>query len=69
MANDDEVTVRRLLAAEGIEPPDDEVDEMVKSYPTLRAAADSLYAPEAARFVPAFLITDAPSSASKRAAK
>ena len=54
MATDDEVTVRRLLAAIGIEPPDDEVDEMIKSYPALRAAADALYSPEASRFVPAF---------------
>ena len=58
MATGDEATVRRLLAAVGIDPPDDEVDEMVKSYPGLRAAADSLYTPEAARFVPAFLIED-----------
>ena len=41
----------------GIEPPDDEVDEMIKSYPALRAAADSLYTPEVSSFVPAFLIT------------
>ena len=59
VATDDDATVRRLLAAIGIEPPADEVDEMIKSYPALRAAADSLYSPEAARFVPAFLITDA----------
>jgi len=59
MATDDEATVRRLLAAIGIEPPDDEVAEMITSYPALRAAADSLYAPEASRFVPAYLMTDA----------
>ena len=53
MMTDDETTVRRLLAAVGIDPPDDEVDEMVKSYPGLRAAADSLYTTEAERFVPA----------------
>ena len=58
MATDDGATVRSLLAAIGIEPPADEVDEMIKSYPALRAAADSLYSPETARFVPAFLITD-----------
>ena len=63
MATDDDATVRRLLAAIGIEPPEDEVDEMIKSYPALRAAADSLYSPEAARFVPAFLNTDANSEA------
>jgi len=59
VATDDDTTVRSLLAAIGIEPPAAEVDEMIKSYPALRAAADSLYSPEAARFVPAFLITDA----------
>ena len=52
MATDDEVTVRRLLAAIGLEPPEDEVDEMIKSYPALRASADSLYTPEASRFCP-----------------
>jgi hypothetical protein len=38
VATDDDATVRRLLAAIGIEPPADEVDEMIKSYPALRAA-------------------------------
>ena len=65
MATDDGATVRNLLAALRIEPPDDEVDEMIKIYPTLRAAADSLYAPEAASFVPAFLATDAATSRSQ----
>ena len=64
MTTDHESTVRRLLAAVGIDPPDDEVDEMVKSYPALRAAADSLYTSEASRFVPAFLIDGAESSRS-----
>ena len=59
MASDDDATVRRLLAAMGIEPPDDEVVEMIKSYPTLRASADALYSPETSRFVPAYLATDA----------
>jgi hypothetical protein len=59
MATDDVATVRRLLAAIGIEPPDDDVAEMIKSYPALRTAADSLYAPEASRFVPAYLLNDA----------
>jgi hypothetical protein len=53
----------------GIAPPDDEVAEMVKSYPTLRAAADSLYAPEAARFVPAFVLTDAHASGTNGVAR
>jgi hypothetical protein len=69
MATDDDVTVRRLLAALGIEPPDDEVDEMIKSYPALRASADALYSPEVSRFVPAFLITNAERSKPNAEAK
>ena len=69
METDDEATVRRLLAAAGIVPPDDEVDEMIKMYPTLRASADSLYTPEASRFVPAFLIDDAELSRSNQGSK
>jgi len=65
VATDDDATVRNLLAALRIEPPDDEVGEMIKSYPTLRAAADSLYAPEASSFVPAFSTTDAATSRSQ----
>jgi hypothetical protein len=56
MATDDDATVRRLLAAIGIEPPDDEVEEMIQAYPALRAAADALYTPEASHFLPAFVI-------------
>jgi hypothetical protein len=63
MASDDDVTVRRLLAALSIAPPDDEVEEMIKSYPALRAAADSLYTPDASHFVPAFVIDPKLSSA------
>ena len=69
MATDDEVTVRRLLAAIGIEPPDDEVVEMIKSYPALRASADALYSPEASRYLPAYLMTDAELSSSNREVK
>jgi hypothetical protein len=69
MTTDDETTVRRLLAAMGIAPPDDEVAEMVKSYPTLRAAADSLYTPEAARFLPAFVLNDADASGTNGVAR
>ena len=65
VATDDDATVRSLLAAMRIEPPDDEVDEMIKSYPTLRAAADSLYAPEASSFAPAFSTTDAATTRSQ----
>jgi hypothetical protein len=59
MAPDDEATVRALLAAAGIAPPDDEVATMVEGYPALRASIDALYTPEASRFLPAFLPTDA----------
>ena len=59
MASDDDATVRRLLAAVGIAPPSDEVDEMILAYPALRASADALYTPEASRFLPAYLATDA----------
>ena len=57
MATDDDAAVRTLLAAMRIAPPDDEVDEMIQAYPALRAAADSLYTPEASRFLPAYLVT------------
>jgi hypothetical protein len=59
MTTDDGATVRALLAAAGIAPPDDEVAAMTQSYPGLRAAADSLYTEEASRYLPAFLPTDA----------
>ena len=59
MATDDEVTVRRLLAALGIEPPEDQVAEMIKSYPALRASADALYSPEASRYLPAYVNREA----------
>jgi hypothetical protein len=65
MSSDDGATVRRLLAAMGVAPPDDEVEEMIKSYATLRAAADSLYTPEADGFLPAFVLGDAATSDSK----
>jgi hypothetical protein len=66
---DAETTVRRLLAAMGIAPPDDEVAEMVKSYATLRAAADSLYAAEASHFEPAFVIAGEDDSSSNVGAR
>ena len=69
MATDDDATVRRLLAAVGIDPPDDEVDEMILAYPALRASADALYTPEASRFLPAHLATDAELSSSNREAR
>jgi hypothetical protein len=59
MDTDVDTAVRTLLAAMGIAPPADEVDEMIKSYPALRAAADSLYTPEASRYEPVYRATDA----------
>lgn len=59
MDTDVDTTVRSLLAAMGIAPPAEEVDEMIKSYPALRAAADSLYTPEASRFEPMYRVTGA----------
>ena len=59
MSTDDGATVRAMLAAAGITPPDDEVETMIQSYPALRASADALYTEEASRYLPAFLPTDA----------
>ena len=59
MANDDDSSARVLLGAAGVHPPEDEIEAMVRTYPRLRAAADSLYTPEAADFLPAFFPTDA----------
>lgn len=58
MTPDHSATVRALLAAAGIAPPDEEIAELSQSYPRLRAAADSLYTDEAARFLPAFFPVD-----------
>jgi hypothetical protein len=58
MPTDDGATVRAMLAASGISPPDDEVEAMIQMYPALRASADALYTPEASRFLPAYLPTD-----------
>jgi hypothetical protein len=55
-SNDD--TVRALLAGAGIQPPEEEIETMIESYPTLRAAADALYNEDAARYLPAFYPTD-----------
>jgi len=69
MASDDDATVRSLLAAMKIAPPDDEVDAMIKMYPALRASVDALYSPEASRFLPAYVITDAQLSSANQDAK
>jgi hypothetical protein len=43
-APDVETTVRGLLAAGGLALTDTQVEKYVRVYPTLRAAADALYA-------------------------
>ncbi|MBW2427066.1 MAG: hypothetical protein JRG86_22690 [Deltaproteobacteria bacterium] len=58
MEDDSEKTVRALLAAAGIRPPEDEIEKMVRAYPGLRAAADSMFTDEIARFLPAFSPTN-----------
>jgi hypothetical protein len=58
MIEDPRTLVRALLAAAGIAPPEAEVESMIAGYPTLRAAADSLYLDEIATFAPAFLASD-----------
>jgi hypothetical protein len=58
MKDDPGVTVRALLTAAGIAPSEEEVEKMILSYPALRAAADSLFADEISRHLPAFFPTD-----------
>lgn len=58
MKVDSRETVHALLAAAGIAPSQEEVEAMIRSYPALRAAADSLFTDEISRFAPAFLPTD-----------
>lgn len=55
MPDDARMTVRALLAAAGIAPPEAEVLAMIQGYPALRAAADALYIDAIARHTPAFL--------------
>lgn len=58
MAADARSTVRALLAAANIAPPEPEVEAMIEAYPALRAAADSLYTDEISRFEPVFFPTE-----------
>lgn len=64
MIEDPRPVVRALLAAAGIAPPEAEVEQMIAGYPTLRAAADSLYFDDVATFAPAFLASDGDDEAS-----
>ena len=58
MKDDVETTVRALLSAAGIAPPEEEVARMIASYPGLRAAADGLYTDVISRHLPAADATD-----------
>jgi hypothetical protein len=43
---DDRTTVETLLAAAGLTPAPDEIDELAAGYAAMRANVDLLYAPE-----------------------
>lgn len=58
MKDDPRTTVRALLSAAGIAPPEAEIEKMIEGYPALRASADSLYTDEISRFAPAYFPTD-----------
>ena len=58
MAADARSTVRALLSAADIAPPEPEVEAMTGAYPALRAAADGLYSEEISRFEPVFFPTE-----------
>ena len=58
MKDESAKTLRALLVAAGIEPPEDEVAKMIQSYPALRAAADGMFTDEISRFLPTFFPTD-----------
>lgn len=45
--------VRTLLAAAGVNPPDDEVDQLTRSYAIMRPQADALYLAELEPVAPA----------------
>ena len=51
-------TVRALLAAAGIAPPEAEIEAMSHGYPALRASADALDCDAIAAHAPVFLPTD-----------
>ena len=48
-------TVRALLAAAGLAPPEAELAALCEAYPALRAAADALYTDEISALEPTFL--------------
>lgn len=58
MPDDGETIVRTLLSAAGLDLPDEEVANLARSYPDLRAAADALYEPDVDRHAPAPLPTE-----------
>jgi len=65
---DADTTVRALLAAAGLAPPEDEIAQTVRSFPSLRAAADALYADAIARHDPIFFGTPGAAGGGTRSA-
>lgn len=56
--DDPATTVRALLGAAGIAPPEPEVEALIAAYPALRAAADALFTDAISRCEPLFLPND-----------
>lgn len=53
--NTAEITVRALLEAAGIAPPEAQIAIFTRMYPVLRASADALHVPETRDEPPAIL--------------
>lgn len=71
--NDDEAqvdqaaeTVRALLAAAGLSPPDDEVERLAGLYPGLRSTADRFHAIDAGDAVQAAVFRAGPTNTADR---
>ena len=58
MQEDPATTVRVLLSAAGLAPPAEELEQMIRAYSALRAAADGLYTDEISRHPPTSLPTE-----------
>jgi hypothetical protein len=52
-----ELTVKALLQSQGIAVEEEEFERYVRMYPAMRAAADTLYIPEARYEEPALIFT------------
>lgn len=53
VSDDPQVTVRALLAAAGVQPPEEEIERLAGLYPGLRAAVDRFHRVDAGDEVPA----------------